>query len=132
MRLENSVCIVLPPKSVEKSKRVPTCNGFIEVMKSTNLIGQEVNLGMDKEISIQDLAKLISKQLGSNKEIKTEEERKRPPSSEVERLRCNNNKIISLTNWRPKYSLEEALKLTIDWFLQQQKSGEFKSQKYNV
>ena len=36
-----------------------TANGFIEIFNSNKLFGEVCNIGMNKEISINDLAKLI-------------------------------------------------------------------------
>ena len=53
-------------------------------------------------------------------EIVSEEKRKRPSSSEVNRLFGSNKKIFSLTNWRQDYGgiegFEKGLSITIDWF----------------
>ena len=38
-------------------------------------------------------------------EIKKEKTRSRPKKSEVDRLCCDNKKIIKLTKWKPNYSL---------------------------
>lgn len=40
----------------------------------------------------------------------------RPKSSEVMRLCGSNEKIIKLTDWKIKYSLEKGSKETIKWF----------------
>ena len=63
-------------------------------MKSDKLIGQVTNIGMNDEISILELVKLISDILGENIEIISSSERKRPAGSEVERLYCDNTKIL--------------------------------------
>ena len=47
--------------------------------------------------------------------IKNEKKRIRPGASEVERLFCDNRKIISSTNWKPKYDINSGLKKTIEW-----------------
>jgi len=45
----------------------------------------------------------------------TEHRTKNTGKSEVERLICNNSKIIENTNWKPKYTLEQGLLETIDF-----------------
>jgi dTDP-glucose 4,6-dehydratase len=92
-----------------------TINGFIEIFKSEELIGEIVNIGMNKEISIHDLIYLISDLIGKKIEIKSDEHRKRPVDSEVERLICNNQKLMTSTNWAPQYTLSGGLEETIDW-----------------
>ena len=39
----------------------------------------------------------------------------RPKKSEVNRLICDNKKIFSETNWKPKFNFSTGLDLTIDW-----------------
>ena len=54
--------------------------------------------------------------MNSDAEIVSKAERKRIEGSEVNRLYADNSKAISILNWKPNYSLEEGLKLTIKWF----------------
>lgn len=93
-----------------------TTAGFIEISNEDKLIGEITNIGMNTEISVGDLVKLISKLVGKQINIVDEKERIRPDKSEVERLVCNNRKILENTNWRPRYSLEQGLRETIEWF----------------
>ena len=46
--------------------------------------------------------------------VTKDDQRVRPPASEVERLRCENAKILCRTRWRPLYSLEQELEKTIE------------------
>jgi len=92
-----------------------TCSAFLEILDSPKLIGEEVNIGMNEEISIEQLAHKIARILGKEFEIEGQELRKRPSKSEVERLNCNNKKILELTNWSPKYNLDSGLLETIEW-----------------
>ena len=66
-------------------------------------------------------AKLISEIMNSSIEIEADSERIRPETSEVNRLYGCNQKIISLTNWQPKYcglnGFKKGLEITIEWFL---------------
>ena len=107
-----------------------TVRGFIEIAKHDALNGQAVNIGMKNEISIGDLAVLIGKLMKVDVEIQTDSKRTRPDSSEVERLHCENKKILETTKWRPEFSLEEGLEQTIDWIRSNMELG--KAQDYNV
>jgi len=107
-----------------------TTNGFIEIAKSVNLFGEVTNIGMKEEISIVNLVKLIARLMHSEIEIKTDNNRIRPDNSEVERLFCDNSKIIQNTNWRPKYSLEKGLYETINWL--EKNINFYKPNIYNV
>lgn len=107
-----------------------TANGFLEISKSDALFGQITNIGMSEEISIGDLVKLIVEISGSDVSIKTDTERVRPDKSEVERLFCNNKKLIENTNWKPAYDLRKGLTETFDWLKQNQ--NYYKPDIYNV
>ena len=93
-----------------------TIEGFVEIDKKDNLIGEVINIGTKTEISIRDLVMLISNLCGMKTAIAHEDERIRPDGSEVERLMCDNSKIFKNTKWRPKYSLRDGLQETIEWF----------------
>tara|TARA_Y100001935_G_C17278482_1_gene496064 strand:- start:816 stop:1697 length:882 start_codon:yes stop_codon:yes gene_type:complete len=92
-----------------------TVDGFIEISKEEKLNGESTNIGMNDEISIKDLVEKISQIIGKKVKIISDEIRKRPEKSEVNRLVCDNSKIKKFTNWSPKYSLEIGLNETIDW-----------------
>lgn len=92
-----------------------TVQGFIEIAKSLNTIGEEINIATQKEISIGELAEEMIKQINPDAKIICEEERLRPEKSEVNRLLGSNEKIKEMTNWKPHYTLEEGLAETIEW-----------------
>ena len=92
-----------------------TVEGFIEIAKTNSLTGAVTNIGSSFEISVKDLAIKIARLFNIEIDFQTASERRRPENSEVERLFCDNNKIITNTNWRPQYSLEQGLQQTIDW-----------------
>ncbi len=108
-----------------------TVNGFYEISKSSKCIGRAVNIGMNSEISIGNLVKIIC-ELTAKKNIKiiSNLERIRPEKSEVTRLYCDNSLIKEITNWNPKYNIQEGLKETIEWT--QKNINLFKSDLYNV
>ena len=91
--------------------------GFIKVAESPKSVGEVINIGSNFEISIGDLANKIISLIGKNAEIITDSARVRPRDSEVERLWCDNTKAEKLLGWIPTISLEEGLKKTIEWIL---------------
>ena len=107
-----------------------TVEGFIQIAKSDRLVGEVTNIGQNEEISVGDLLKLIARIIGVDIEFEVMTERVRPDKSEVLRLRCNNEKILRSTEWRPKYTLEEGLRQTVEWF--RSNSTYYKSGIYNV
>lgn len=92
-----------------------TCNGFFEIYRCNKLFGEVVNIGMREEISILDLVKLITLKLKSDISIVSDMKRVRPDGSEVERLFCDNSKLINYTNWAPQKTLDSGLTEVINW-----------------
>jgi dTDP-glucose 4,6-dehydratase len=92
-----------------------TVEGFIKAAETPKAIGETINLGSGREISIGDLAALILKLMNRDIPITLEDARVRPENSEVDRLCADSRKGQSILGWRPKYSLEEGLSATIEW-----------------
>ena len=92
-----------------------TVHGFIEIYKSRKTIGEEINIATQHEISIGELASELITQINPKAEIIHDKERMRPEKSEVNRLLGSNKKILRMTNWRPRYSMEEGLGKTIEF-----------------
>lgn len=92
-----------------------TVEGFIACAENPEAVGHTINLGSGREISIGDLAQLIANLMGRPIEIETEDERLRPPESEVERLIADTKLARELTGWTPRISLEQGLEQTISW-----------------
>ena len=109
-----------------------TCSGFIILAECEKAIGEIVNIGSNKEISIADTFNSIKKLMKSDVELIKDKARVRPEKSEVFRLWCDNGKIKKLTGFQPKYSFEEGLKFTIDWFLKPSNLAKYKTGIYNV
>lgn len=90
-----------------------TVSGFISIYESDKTAGEEINIATQQEISIGELAEELIRQINPKAEIVCDEERMRPEKSEVNRLLGCNEKIMRLTDWKPRYLLEEGLKETI-------------------
>lgn len=109
-----------------------TVEGFIEIFKSEKTIGQEINIATQSEISVIDLVKKIIELIGKECEIILDEARLRPEKSEVQRLVGSNKKLKKLTNWEQKYTLEQGLMETIEWFSKSDNLKFYKVDIYNV
>lgn len=107
-----------------------TVNGFMEIAKSKNTIGEEINIATQREISIEQLAKELINQINPNAKIICDEQRLRPEKSEVNRLLGCNRKIKELTGWEPKYSFERGLAETIDFL--KKNLDKYKPEIYNL
>lgn len=92
-----------------------TVRGFLRNAESQKTVGQVVNLGTGKEISIGELAKTICSMVGSECRIVQENDRVRPPGSEVERLCAMSTKAEELAGWRSEVTLQDGLAKTIAW-----------------
>jgi NAD dependent epimerase/dehydratase len=92
-----------------------TVDGFILAASEPAAVGNTINLGSGREISIGDLASLIIKMIGRSIKIESEDTRLRPSGSEVERLLADPAIAQTLLGWQPKISLEEGLERTIAW-----------------
>jgi len=92
-----------------------TVDGFLLAASEPSGVGQTINLGSNREISIGDLANLIAKMIDKPIQIESEDKRLRPQGSEVERLLASSQLAQTILGWQPKVSLEEGLMRTIAW-----------------
>jgi NAD dependent epimerase/dehydratase len=109
-----------------------TVEGFVAIAKCDELLGHDVNIATQSEISVGDLARKLVSQIGSDIKIEEDQQRLRPEKSEVFRLFGSNQKLIEYTDWKPKYTLDAGLKETIEWFSQSQNIAGYKSDIYNL
>ena len=107
-----------------------TANGFYRIFQSDKTIGEEINICTQEEISIGELAEELIRQINPAAKIVCDEERLRPEKSEVNRLLGCNEKIRRLTDWAPRYTLEQGLEETISFF--RKNLGGYKSDIYNI
>lgn len=107
-----------------------TVEGFLAVATNPAAVGQVINVGSGREISIGDLARLIIELIGSKSEVVEDTQRLRPTNSEVERLLCANDKARELLGWTPRIQLEEGLQRTIAWMTGN--LDRFKTDIYNI
>ncbi len=108
-----------------------TAAGFLALAQAPGLEGEEVNIATGREVTMQQTLETIAKVMGREVKWVTDPERLRPGKSEVRRLLGSNEKITSLTDWRPRYSLEEGLRETVAWFTDKENLKHYKSNIYN-
>lgn len=109
-----------------------TVDGFLKIANCDELIGHHCNLAASREISIRALAEELICQIDPSVNIVEDHQRLRPSNSEVYRLFGANEKVTSLTGWVPKYSLQEGLAKTIEWFRIPENLRRYKSDLYNI
>lgn len=107
-----------------------TVDGFVKAAESMEAVGQVINIGSGREISIGDLAELIASLIGKEITVESDSERLRPKKSEVDRLLADNSRACELLGWEPAVSLEEGLERTIEWL--QEHMDQYKPGVYRV
>lgn len=108
-----------------------TAAGFIALGTTDGLEGMEINIATGREVTMAETLDLIKSIMNSDVRYVTDPERLRPAGSEVFRLCGDNTLITRLTSWRPQYTLEEGLRLTVDWFTRPENLRRYKSDIYN-
>lgn len=108
-----------------------TARGFISIAQSDDTIGEEVNIATQQEVSVGEMAETLIRMIRPGAKVVVDEVRLRPAKSEVERLLGSNEKIRRLTGWEPKYSFEQGLKETVDWFSNPANLAHYKADIYN-
>lgn len=92
-----------------------TAAGFLALADCDRALGESVNLGTGREISIGDLADALITASGRDAEVVVDPARLRPSGSEVERLLSDNSRAREWSGWQPEVSLEDGLKHTSRW-----------------
>ena len=82
------------------------CMGF-----SDKVVGQAVNFGTGRDVSVRYTAEKILEFTQTNSKITYIEKR----MAEVNRLICDYSKAEKLCGWKPKFTFEEGLERNIEW-----------------
>jgi len=90
-----------------------TVAAFVAIAECDEAVGQVVNVGTGRAVSIGDLARMLAEMVEPSARIVSSERRVRPERSEVGRLVCDNTKAADMLNWKPTVSLEEGLRRTV-------------------
>lgn len=108
-----------------------TAAGFIALGEAPGIEGRDINIATGREVSMAKTLETIARLMGREVEEVVDTERLRPAKSEVNRLLGDNSLITSLTDWRPRHTLEEGLQKTIDWFVKPENLAKYKIDIYN-
>ena len=92
-----------------------TCEGFVRAAVTDVTPGTVVQLGTGRTVSIAETFELCRAAVGVDAEVVSDEERLRPPGSEVEVLQSDPALARSVLGWEPRVSLEEGLASTAEW-----------------
>ncbi len=90
-------------------------NAYLLMAENDSVVGEVVNFGSTRALTIAELAMLIAKIMGREIVISKDEKALRPAKSEIERVLADVTKAKQLLGWVPRVDLEEGLKKTVDW-----------------
>ena len=80
--------------------------------KGKELAGEIFNIGTGKQTSIKDVAEMILDITGSSSQVTYQQGR----LADLMSLEADYSEIKQKTGWEPRYSLEEGLKRTAEWY----------------
>jgi len=91
-------------------------SAYVLATESNNkkLIGEAINIGTRKSVSIRQLAEKIRKITGYKGKIQWHSFPKR--SLDIPKLEVDNSKARKLLKWKPKYTLDQGLKITASYY----------------
>ncbi|MFQ6032758.1 MAG: GDP-mannose 4,6-dehydratase [Candidatus Zixiibacteriota bacterium] len=107
-----------------------SASGFIAFAECEKTVGEVVNLGSNREVSISQLIEIVSTCLNKKIKVNKEEKRVRPEKSEVERLLSDSSKAKALFGWNPKIDIEEGIRKTVGWM--EKNIDRYKEEIYNI
>lgn len=107
-----------------------TVEGFLAVAASPKSVGEVINIGSGRGVTIAQTAELAMRLTGRRAVLRQNTARLRPAKSEVYKLICSNAKARKLLGWRPKVPLEQGLVRTIEYV--RTHLGDYKAGLYNV
>jgi len=89
-----------------------TVAAFLAAASSEKTLGEVINAGSGRGVSVGQLAELAMLVTGRTVPIEVDSARQRPSGSEVWKLIASNEKAKMLMDWSPKISLEEGIERT--------------------
>jgi dTDP-glucose 4,6-dehydratase len=105
-------------------------DGVLKAAAADHVVGEVINIGTGIEVSIGEVAERVLRLLGRDLPVIRDEQRLRPPDSEVERLVADTRKASRLLAWQPAVDLDDGLQRTIEWMTEWIDS--YKPSIYNV
>ena len=90
-----------------------TARAIIMSLVAEGIVGETINIGSERAVTIKDLVKLIALILSKDVSITIDPSRIRP--SDVETLICDYSKASRLLGWQPTMSIREGLEITVGW-----------------
>lgn len=107
-----------------------TVEGFLAAAASPKSVGEVINLGSGRGISIRDTVREAFRAAGTRAKIATDSKRIRPEKSEVFRLIASNAKARKLLGWRPRRDIRYGLARVVEYL--RQNASAYKPNRYTV
>lgn len=104
--------------------------GFVAIAQADALVGEVVHIGSGTERSVGEVVERIALLMGRTAVVDERDERRRPATSEVERLCCDASKLRAATGWTPEVDFEIGLRRTITWM--DSRRGSFRPGEYRT
>lgn len=92
-----------------------TVRGFLLAASAPQAPGEVINVGSGRGVTIGELFEIIQSIMGVHKPVVLDDQRIRPPKSEVFRLICDPSKAQTILGWQPSFTLEEGLRRTAEF-----------------
>jgi nucleoside-diphosphate-sugar epimerase len=94
---------------------VDTAAGLMRCAEVEAAVGEVINLGTGVEVSIGAVVERVARMVDRDVAVEVEEQRLRPPDSEVERLVADCAKANRILDWKPATAFDDGLSVTLDW-----------------
>jgi len=110
-----------------------TAQAFVDLGEApaSAVVGELFNAGTGTDTSIGQLAADIAALMGADADISEDPRRLRPKDSEVLRLCCDAARLRERTGWQPRYTREQGLEQTIEWFQRPGNLARYNPDEYN-
>lgn len=92
-----------------------TVAGFIAAAQADAAVGETIQLGTGHDVAISDIVDMVGEVIGRPLDVELDEQRVRPPASEVQRLISSPSRATELTGWEPQVDLRGGLERTMTW-----------------
>jgi dTDP-glucose 4,6-dehydratase len=92
-----------------------TVTGFLAIAEEPRTVGETLQLGTGQDVSIRDLVEEVANVLGRELEVVSEDQRRRPPDSDVMRLVSSPKRMRELTGWAPAVPLRDGIARLARW-----------------
>jgi len=107
-----------------------TVEGFLAAAESPAAIGQTVQIGTERDVSVQEIVDVVGDILGRQLVVELDPGRVRPEASEVMRLVASPRRARELMRWEPRVDLRTGLARTIEWI--ERSPQRFRTEQYAI